>query len=144
MKPDEIRQAFRSMSAEVSNDAELTRQIIERAGSKDGLVPKEELKRHFYQFLIIFVPVLIVYFIVQAWTVPLAGELQVERYFETDRSFIWESPDLINNQSLVLFWFVRGTLRAFLVLLVLTFMLTAAAMPVRPPESNQGGSRCAA
>lgn len=144
MKPDEIRQAFRSLSAEAGNDAELTRQTVERLTLPANMVPKEELKHLIFLFLAIAVPVLVALFIVQTWTVPLIGELQVEQCFEADRSFLWESPDFINHQSIFIFWFVRGTLRAFLVLLVLTFMLTAAAMPVRPSERNQGGSRCAA
>lgn len=143
MKPENIRNGFRVINLEAQNDMALTSAVNTiTAGSS---VPVQQIKTLFWQFMLILLPALIIYFAVSF--VPAASEPSFP-----DLDSVGEAGMIVFHNGMKLFasgdffvlWLIRGILRGFLILGVFVFILTAAAIPVKRPEEIQGGSICEA
>jgi len=141
MKPENIRNAFKVISLEAQNDKTLTSAVSEVSAG----VPVQQLKALFWQFMLILLPALILYFAVSmipAGAIPSLPEL--DSTGDTGTMIFHNGMKLFASGDFFILWFIRGILRGFLILGVFAFILTAAAMPVKRPEEIQGGSVCEA
>lgn len=145
MKPQQIKNAFASIASEAAGDALLSRAIASRVSAEKSLVPVAALKALFLQFIAVILPAVILYFALATVQVEIAVVTpDIDMLVEQRPVMAWNNPDALANTALMTMWFIRGALRGFIILAVLTFILTAAAMPVSRSEENTGGSPCVA
>jgi len=143
MNQEYIRKGFRAIIEEAGNDERLVRCINDRLSASESHVPTEALKALFRYFLAIMLPTLLLYLGISMLSIPLNGAVDLDVLADQNTTLVWQSIDVSANIPLILLWFVRGTLRAFILLLAFTFILTAAAMPVRQSQAHkEGGLQC--
>ncbi|HAE37908.1 MAG TPA: hypothetical protein DCG57_04615 [Candidatus Riflebacteria bacterium] len=145
MKPQQIKNAFANIAGEAAGDELLSRAIASRVSAEKSLVPVVALKALFRQFIAVILPAVILYFALATVQVEIAVVTpDIDMLVEQGPVMAWNNPDALANTALMTMWFIRGALRGFIILAVLTFILTAAAMPVSRSEENTGGSPCVA
>ncbi|MDN5280585.1 MAG: hypothetical protein PWR01_4550 [Clostridiales bacterium] len=138
MKSQEMKNAFKKMADEAGADKKLNLAIQAKVEQKRTNIPVKKLKRLFIQFLILMVPVVIIYLIL-----PLLGANPVESVsaindqFDIDSMYSWKNIEVFSDMKVLFLSFCHGVLRGFILLSVLTFILTAAAMTVDPSEKKQ-------
>jgi len=141
MKPENIRNAFRVINIESQNDKALTEAVKEKAAP--STVPVMQIKALFWQFALIIMSALILYFSVSL--IPAGAEPSLP-----DTDSLGEAGTMLFHNGMRFFaggdyflmWIIRAILRGFMMLGVFAFILTAAAMPVKRQEEIQGGSIC--
>lgn len=145
MKPQQIKNAFAGIASEAAIDDSLSQAIARRVGAEKSLVPVNGLKELLRQFVAMILPAIVLYFVLATVHVEitLSGP-DMEMLVEQGSVISWNKPEALANTTLMTLWFIRGALRGFIILAVLTFILTAAAMPVNRSEENTGGSPCVA
>ncbi len=145
MKPTQIKNAFARIAEEAGKDEKLRQAVSDRIGAERSNVPLAELKALFLQFMAVImlaaVACLVVGLIQTDATVVLTALDISENPEQTGLLF---NQGVVLNQTIITLWLIRGIMRGFILLAVLTFILTAAAMPVRRPEEKTGGSPCTA
>lgn len=145
MKPTQIKNAFARIAEEAGKDEKLSQAVSGRIGAERSNVPLAELKALSLQFMAVIMLAAMVYLAVSLIQPDVTGGLT-----DFDASANPEKPGHLFNQgialnpTLITLWLIRGVMRGFILLAVLTFILTAAAMPVRRPEEKTGGSPCTA
>ena len=145
MKPGQIKNAFAHIASEASKDELLSQAIAGRISAEQSLVPVNELKALFRQFMAIILPAVILYFALSAVQIESVISFpDMESAIEHNSVVVRNSIDFATNSWLITMWFIRGVLRGFILLAVFTFILTAAAMPVSRSNETTGGSPCVA
>ncbi len=145
MKPQQMKNAFASIAEEAGKDETLRQAVASRVGPEKIAVPRAALKALLRQFLVIIVPALIVYLAVSMVQIDVSTSLpEIDAGLDMAQASVMHNRDIIDNTTLVSLWFIRGVMRGFILLAVLTFILTAAAMPVSRSNENTGGSPCVA
>ncbi|PKL49051.1 MAG: hypothetical protein CVV42_07755 [Candidatus Riflebacteria bacterium HGW-Riflebacteria-2] len=145
MQPQQIKNAFAGIAREAASDELLSRAIASRVSAEKSLVPVNQLKALFWQFLAVILPAIILYFALAGVQVDIVVvSPDIDMLVEQGPLIAWNNTDALANTALMTMWFIRGALRGFILLAVLTFILTAAAMPVRRYDENTGGSPCVA
>lgn len=136
MKSEKIKAAFDKITDEVGRDNALSRKIGERLSRRASVVPVNELRAVFKCFIVIFVPVLLVY--AAMGFVPMQSPiLDVELMVEQNLPMAWHATDLFSGGQSMVLVLVRGVMRAFLILMATTFILTAAVMPVHRHDKTR-------
>lgn len=145
MKPQQIKDAFARINEEAGKDEILTHAVTERVSAEKSIVPIADLKTLFKQFLVMILTALLINFAISLLQFEIATDLpEIDVLVEQAPVKLPYNPNLATSGVLVTLWFIRGLVRGFILLAVLTFILTAAAMPVRRPEEKTGGSPCVA
>ncbi len=145
MKPQQIKNAFAGIASEAAIDKALSQAIASRVGAEKSLVPVVELKALLRQFAAMILPAIVLYFALAAVQIEISfSGSDMDLLVEQGTVITWNKPEALDNATLMTLWFIRGALRGFIILAVLTFILTAAAMPVNRSEENTGGSPCVA
>jgi len=145
MKPQQMKNAFARINEEAGKDENLSLAVASRAGTEKIAAPIQAVKALLKQFLIVIVPALLVYLTVSMVQIDFSSSLpEVEAGYEMAQANVMHNRDILANTTLVTLWFIRGVMRGFILLAVLTFILTAAAMPVHRSDENTGGSPCVA
>ncbi len=145
MKPTQIKNAFASIAEEAGKDEKLNQAIAGRVSAEKFELPLTELKALSLQFVVVILLAAAVYFAASLVQIEITGN-----FTDCDASAELEKRGFLPNQeiaftpTLITLWLIRGITRGFILLAVLTFILTAAAMPVRRPEEKTGGSPCVA
>jgi hypothetical protein len=145
MKPQQMKNAFASISEEAGKDTNLSQAITQRVGAEKSIVPVASLKALFRQFLVIILTALLINFAISLIQVEAAADLpELDVLIEQTPVVMLYNQNAANSGILVVLCFFRGLVRGFILLAVLTFILTAAAMPVSRSDENTGGSPCVA
>lgn len=145
MKTQQIKNAFKNIAREASCDELLSLSVVAATGAEKAAIPADSLKKLLMQFLAVILPALIIYFALAAVKVDTGAGLSYSEMLNARGPAVaWNMPDALAHRELVILWFFRGALRGFMILAVITFILTAAAMPVGRYEENRGGSPCVA
>lgn len=145
MKPQQMKNAFARINEEAGKDETLSLAVASRVTAERVAVPTEAVKDLFRQFLVIIVPALIVYLAVSMVQIDVSTSLpEIDVGYEMAQTNVMHNRDILANTTLLTLWFIRGVMRGFILLAVLTFILTAAAMPVSRSNENTGGSPCVA
>ncbi len=145
MKPQQMKNAFARINEEAGKDENLRQAVASRAGAEKIVVPTRAVKTLLQQFLVIIVPALIVYLAVSMVQIDVSTSLpEIDAGLDMAQASVMHNRDIIDNTTLVSLWFIRGVMRGFILLAALTFILTAAAMPVSRSTENTGGSPCVA
>ncbi|MBF0546257.1 MAG: hypothetical protein HQM08_17570 [Candidatus Riflebacteria bacterium] len=143
MKTEQIRKAFKTITQEAADDVLLSKQITEKLAIQNSLIPVNELKKLFWQFFAIIITTAVLYLAVAFISTPIVDNFKLENLEEQNTVLLWQSIDFASNIHQILSCFMFGVLRAFIILLTLAFILTAAAMPARRSTENNGGVLCA-
>ena len=145
MKPTQIKNAFASIAEEAGKDEKLNQAIAGRVSAERLELPLTELKALSLQFAVVILLAAAVYFAVSLVQIEITGNLtSFDTSAELDKTALLTNQEIAFNPTLITLWLIRGITRGFILLAVLTFILTAAAMPVRRPEEKTGGSPCVA
>ncbi len=145
MKPQQMKNAFARINEEAGKDEMLSRAVAERVGSERSIVPLVGLKTLFQQFLVMTLTALLINFALSLIPLEVATELpEIDVLIEQTPGAVLYNPNVATSGVIVALCFIRGLVRGFILLAVLTFILTAAAMPVSRCEENTGGSPCVA
>ena len=145
MKPTQIKNAFARIAEEAGKDEKLRQAVSSRIGAERSNVPLAEIKALFLQFMAVIMLAAIVYLAVSLVRPDTTGCLtDFDASAEPEKAGLLFKQGIVMNPTLITMWLIRGVMRGFILLAVLTFILTAAAMPVRRPEEKSGGSPCVA
>ena len=145
MKPTQIKNAFARIAEEAGKDEKLRQAVSGRIGAERSNVPLTELKALSLQFLAVIMlaaAVCLVVGLIQTDATVVLTALDISE--DPEQTGLLFNQGVVLNQTLITLWLIRGIMRGFILLAVLTFILTAAAMPVRRPEEKTGGSPCTA
>ncbi|OGK11736.1 MAG: hypothetical protein A2W80_11545 [Candidatus Riflebacteria bacterium GWC2_50_8] len=145
MKPQQIKNAFANIAGVAAGDELLNQAITSRVSAEKSLVPVIALKALFRQFLAVILPAVILYFVLATVQVEIAiVSPDFDMMVEQGSVMAWNRPEALTNATLMTLWFIRGSLRGFIILAVFAFILTAAAMPVNRSNEQTGGAPCVA
>ncbi|EKD83951.1 MAG: hypothetical protein ACD_39C00339G0001 [uncultured bacterium] len=93
----------------------------------------------------VILPAVVLYFALASVQIEsVVSAPDIDMLIEQGTVTAWNNPDALANPTLMILWFIRGSLRGFIILAVFTFILTAAAMPVSRANEQTGGSPCVA
>ncbi len=145
MKPIQIKNAFTRIAEEAGNDEKLNQAIAGRISAERPEQPLTQLKALSLQFAIVILLAAAVYFAASLVQIDATGSLNdFDASTEPEKAGLLLNYQIAFNPTLITLWLIRGIMRGFILLAVLTFILAAAAMPVRRPEEKTGGSPCVA
>jgi len=145
MKPTQIKNAFARMAEEAGKDEKLNQAIAGRVSAEKFELPLTELKALSLQFVVVILLAAAVYFAASLVQIEIAGNFtDYDASAELEKRGFLPNQEIAFTPTLITLWLIRGITRGFILLAVLTFILTAAAMPVRRPEEKTGGSPCVA
>lgn len=145
MKPTQIKNAFASIAEEAGKDEKLNQAIAGRFSAEKFELPLTELKALSLQFVVVILLAAAVYFAASLVQIEITGNFtDFDASAELEKRGFLPNQEIAFTPTLITLWLIRGITRGFILLAVLTFILTAAAMPVRRPEEKTGGSPCVA
>ncbi len=145
MKTRQIKDAFARVAEEAGKDEKLSQAIAGRISAESPVLPLTELKALSLQFAVVILLAAAVYFAVSLIQIDFPGTLtNFDALTEPEKTGLPFNQEIAFTPALITLWLIRGIMRGFILLAVLTFILTAAAMPVRRPEEKTGGSPCVA
>ncbi|MBU1108969.1 MAG: hypothetical protein KKB51_19985 [Candidatus Riflebacteria bacterium] len=142
MQSEEFKTGFKKIADAATAEALLTQQIRDKIQRGAGVVPMRDLKSLFGYFVMIAVPLLVLYAALNMIDVQLPAGNDFETIIEQNRALSWHTAEMLSDVALTVS-FVQGVVWAFFKLLALTFVLTAAVMPVGRREEIKGGLPCA-
>jgi len=142
MQAEKFKAGFKKIADAANAETLLTQQISDRIQRGAGAVPMRALKGLFGYFVMIAVPVLILYAALNMIDVQLTAGNDFETIIEQNHALSWRTAEMLSDVALAVS-FAQGVVWAFFKLLALTFVLTAAVMPVGRREEIKGGLPCA-
>jgi hypothetical protein len=145
MKPAQIKNAFACIAEEAGKNDKLNQAVSMRISAKRTLLPLTELKMLLLHFATVILLAAAVYFAAGLVQIEVTESLaSIDVSTDPERIGVPFSQAITVNPTLIIVWLIRGITRGFILLAALTFILTAAAMPVRRHEEITGGPPCVA